>query len=234
MKHRVFLPGIILILVGLLFLGRNVGWINHSLFQILFSWQMLLIVAGLCSFFYRHFIGGLALIAFGTYFLLPHLDIWWAENAQNYWPVLIVLTGIIILFKKPHKKRDKWHHKIATDMVYTSEDGYVRSEATFGSVTQIVVDPIFRGATIKNTFASTVIDLRRTSLDAAETFIDVESTFGSIEIFVPSTWVVVSKADADFGGIDDKRFHSGFVEFNNSQKAIIRGKIVFSGLEIKN
>ncbi|KAA6313742.1 hypothetical protein EZS27_035535, partial [termite gut metagenome] len=144
------------------------------------------------------------------------------------------LIGIIILFKKPHKKRDKWHHKIATDMVYTSEDGFVLSEAAFGSVTQIVVDPIFRGATIKNTFASTVIDLRRTSLDALETFIDVESTFGNIEIFVPNTWVVVSKANADFGGIDDKRFHSGFIEFNNNQKVIIRGKIVFSGLEIKN
>ncbi|KAA6345711.1 hypothetical protein EZS27_006739 [termite gut metagenome] len=234
MKHHVFLPGVILILIGFLFLGRNVGWIDPSLFKALFSWQMLFIVAGLYSFLYKHFISGLALIAFGAYFILPHLDVWWAGNAQNYWPLLVILIGIVILFKKPFQKRDKWHRKIATDMVYTSEDGFVRSEATFGSVTQIVVDPIFRGATIKNTFASTVIDLRRTSLDAPETFIDVESTFGSIEIFVPNTWVVVSKASADFGGIDDRRFHSGFIEFDNSQKVIIRGKAVFGGLEIKN
>ncbi|KAA6309267.1 hypothetical protein EZS27_039202, partial [termite gut metagenome] len=39
---------------------------------------------------------------------------------------------------------------------------------------------------------------------------------------------------ADFGGIDDKRFHSGFIEIDNSRKVIIRGKVVFSGLEIKN
>jgi predicted membrane protein len=217
-----------------LFLGRNVGWIDHSLFKVLFSWQMLLIVAGLCSFLYKHFIGGLALIAFGTYFILPHLDIWWAWDAQNYWPLLIIIIGIIILFKKPHKKRDKYHHKNAMDMVYTSEDGFVRSEVTFGSVKQIVVDPIFKGGVIKNTFASTIIDLRRTSLDTPETFIDVECVFGSIEIFVPNTWAVVSKAYADFGGVDDMRFHSGFIEFDNNQKVIIRGKIVFSGLEIKN
>jgi predicted membrane protein len=234
MKHHFFYPGVVLILIGFLFLGRNVGWIDHSLFKVLFSWQMLVIVIGLCSFLYKHFIGGLALIALGTYFLLPHLNVWWAWDAQNYWPLLIILIGIIILFKKPFQKRDKCHHKIATDMAYTSDDGFVRSEATFGSVKQIVVDPIFRGATIKNTFASTVIDLRRTSLDAPETFIDVECTFGSIEIFVPNIWVVVSKVNADFGGIDDKRFHSGFNEFNNNQKVIIRGKIVFGGLEIKN
>ncbi|KAA6310920.1 hypothetical protein EZS27_037862, partial [termite gut metagenome] len=132
MKHHVFFPGIILIVIGFLFFGRNVGWIDPSLFKVLFSWQMLLIVVGLCSFLYRHFIGGLALIALGTYFILPRLNVCWAWDAQNYWPLLIILIGIIILFKKPHKKRDKWHHKIATDMVYTSEDGFVLSEAAFG------------------------------------------------------------------------------------------------------
>jgi predicted membrane protein len=234
MKHHFYYPGAILIVIGFLFLGRNVGWIDHSLFKVLFSWQMLLIVIGLCSFLHKHFIGGLVLIALGTYFILPHLNVWWAWDAQNYWPLLIIVTGIVILVKKPFQKRNKCRHKIATDMAYTSEDGFVRSEATFASVTQIVVDPIFKGGTIKNTFASTVIDLRRTSLDAPETFIDVECTFGGIELFVPNTWVVVSRINADFGGTDDKRFHSGFIEFDNNQKVIIRGKIVFGGLEIKN
>ncbi|KAA6350082.1 hypothetical protein EZS27_002546 [termite gut metagenome] len=236
MKHQVFFLfiGIVLILIGLLFLGRNVGWINLSLFNILFSWQMLLIVLGLCSFLYKHIIGGLVLIALGTYFILPYLDFWWAWNAQNYWPLLIILIGIMILFKKPFEKQYKCHQKIAVDRVYTSEEGFVRSEVTFGSVKQIVVDPIFKGGMIKNIFASSVVDLRRASLDAPETFIDVECVFGSIEIFVPNTWVVASKANADFGGIDDKRFHSGFTDYDNNQKVIIRGKIVFGGLEIKN
>jgi hypothetical protein len=46
--------------------------------------------------------------------------------------------------------------------------------------------------------------------------------------------MVVSKANADFGNIDDKRFHSGFIEIDSSRKVIIRGKVMFSGLEIKS
>jgi predicted membrane protein len=235
MKNHVFFPGLILIFIGLLFFGRNIGWIDYFLFRILFSWQTLLIVigAGLCL--RRSFVGGLVLIAVATYFLLPRINGMWIWDVQRYWPLLIVLIGIVILFKRPLEGRCRHHHhKITTDTLYTSQDGFVRSEVTFGTVKQIVVDPIFKGAEIKTTFGSTLIDLRRTSLEDPETYIDVESTFGGIELFVPNTWMVVSKANADFGGIDDKRFHSGFIEIDNSRKVIIRGKIVFGGLEIKN
>ncbi|KAA6300840.1 MAG: hypothetical protein EZS26_003005 [Candidatus Ordinivivax streblomastigis] len=240
MKNRAFFPGVIVILIGILFLGRNIGWVDYYWFKILFSWQMLLIVIGINSLLHRHVVGGLILIAIGTYFLPSHLNIWWAWNMQTYWPLFIILIGIIVLLKGLFNKNHRWHqwrqchHKTVTDTVYTSEDGFVRSEVTFGAVKQIVVDPVFRGAEIKTTFGSTLVDLRRTSLETSETFIDVECTFSGIEIFVPNSWVVVSKASADFGGIADKRFHSGLIELDNNRKVIIRGKIVFSGLEIKN
>ncbi|KAA6346820.1 hypothetical protein EZS27_005670 [termite gut metagenome] len=235
MKNRVFFPGLILIFIGLLFFGRNVGWIDYSLFRILFSWQTLLFVIGVGLCLRRRFAGGLVLIAVATYFLLPRIDCMWAWDMHTYWPLLVVFIGIVVLFKRPlDGKRRGHHHKIATDTLYTSQDGFVRSVVTFGSVKQIVVDPIFKGAEIKTTFGSTLIDLRRTSLEDTETYIDVECTFGSIELFVPNTWMVMPKVNVDFGDIDDKRFHSGFVEIDNSRKVIIRGKIVFSGLEIKN
>lgn len=234
MKNHVFFPGLILIFIGVLFFGRNVGWIDYSLFRILFSWQTLLLVIGVGLCLRGRFVGGLVLIAVATYFLSPHINSMWAWDVQTYWPLLIIFIGIVVLFKRPLRKRCRHHHKIATDTLYASQDGFVHSEVTFGAVKQIVVDPIFKGADIKTTFGSTLIDLRRTSLENPETYIDVESTFSSIELFVPNTWMVVSKANADFGGIDDKRFHSGFIEIDNSRKVIIRGKLVFSGLEIKN
>jgi hypothetical protein len=71
-------------------------------------------------------------------------------------------------------------------------------------------------------------------LEDPEVYIDVECTFGAIEIYAPETWVIISKASADFGGIDDKRFRSTLAEFDNSHKVIIRGKVAFGELEIKN
>ncbi|KAA6344008.1 hypothetical protein EZS27_008338 [termite gut metagenome] len=234
-NHHVFFPGLILVFIGLLFFGRNVGWIDHSLFRILFSWQTLLAVIGVGLCLRRRLVGGLMLIAVATYFLTHRIDSILAWDVQTYWPLLIVFIGIVVLFKRPlERKCSSRHHKITKDLLYTSQDGFVHSEVTFGAVKQIVVDPIFKGADIKTTFGSTLIDLRRTSLENPETYIDVESTFSNIELYVPNTWMVVSKANADFGGIDDKRFHSGFIEIDNSRKVIIRGKVVFSGLEIKN
>ena len=42
-----------------------------------------------------------------------------------------------------------------------SEDGFIVSDNTFGSVQQIVLDPVFRGARLRNAFGGTVLDLRR-------------------------------------------------------------------------
>ncbi|KAA6315581.1 hypothetical protein EZS27_033982, partial [termite gut metagenome] len=50
----------------------------------------------------------------------------------------------------------------------------------------------------------------------------------------PNTWVIISKASCDFGGIEDNRFRTELVEFDNSRKVVIRGKIVLGGMEIKN
>ena len=98
-KLNTIVTAAVFIIVGLLFLGRNFGVIDSYLFDILVSWQMLLIVVGIVNLIKRYFLGGVITIAVGAYFLLPDITGIEGEWAGMFWPVLLILVGIMILFK---------------------------------------------------------------------------------------------------------------------------------------
>ena len=236
-KLNTFATAAVFIIVGLLFLGRNFGVIDPSLFHILVSWQMLLIVVGVVNLIKRHLVGGCITIAVGTYFLLPEITGIEQEWLGMFWPVFLILIGILILFRPKHNrfKHQRWEDRRVeyAKETYHSEDGFVVSDNTFGSVQQIVLDPVFRGAQIKNVFGGTVLDLRRTKLDAPQTFIDVDCTFGGVEIYLPSDWNLQTQIDAFIGGSDDKRYNTS-IEIDKEHALVVRGKVTFGGIEFKS
>ena len=238
-RHRnggmnVIFTASILIAAGLIFLARNLGLIDYNVFRIFISWQMLLIVLGLNSIIKKQPVGGVVLISVGLFFLIPRLTGLGYHWIATYWPILIVLIGILLLFKlwKPGVCMFN-RTSFGNDNSFKSEDGFITSSNAFGSVNQICLDPVFKGARISNSFGSTLIDLRRTTLAAPETYIDIDCSFGGIEIYVPHNWTVKSNLQHFFSGNDDKRFWANGVQ-DTEHKLIIRGNISFSGVEIKS
>ncbi|EKD31122.1 MAG: hypothetical protein ACD_77C00391G0001 [uncultured bacterium] len=230
----VVLTAAILIAAGLIFLARNLELIDYNVFRIFISWQMLLIVLGLNSIFKKQLVGGGILIGVGLFFLIPRITGLGYHWVGTYWPILFVLIGIMLLFKlwKPGTFMSN-RAGFGNDNSFKTADGFITSNNAFGSVNQIFLDPVFKGARISNTFGSTLIDLRRTSLEAPETYIDIDCSFGGIEIFVPHNWTVKSNLHHFFSGNDDKRFWANGVQ-DTEHKLIIRGNISFSGVEIKS
>lgn len=233
-KSNGVVGAVILIVVGLIFLGRNLGYVDHQLFRILISWQMLLIVLGICSIVKRRYSSGLVLLAIGAFFLIPRITGWVDGGwARTYWPILLVALGVILIIKKmsPQKsKRCGCRHRVKE--VNHSDNGFLNSDNMFGSVKHIILDPVFKGGSVKNSFAGTIIDFRGTKLEGETTYLDIDSLFGGIEIHAPSTWCIISELKPVFGGYDDKRYNGGEVDY--TRKLIIRGGLTFSGLEIKN
>lgn len=234
-RWKTFLTAAIFIIVGMILLGKNFGIVDPEWVQVICSWQMLLVVIGMAILFKRQYTAGAILIGIGILFLVPLFvdrQLW-----GNVWPVVFILIGVILLFKRkssysyiPRRAEIKCE---CTYDEYLSDDGFLISENTFGAVQQVVLNPIFRGGRLKCVFGSTVVDLRRTTLEKRETYIDVECKFGGIEIFVPSDWNIQTQMKCTFGGSDDKRYPL-MSAANPDHRVIIRGKVTFGGIEFKN
>lgn len=230
-KINTFFLAISFIVVGLMLVGKNLGVVDPFWFRIVISWQMLLIVIGVANLFKRQYIAGAVTIGIGVFFMFPLVSRW-----GTWWPLIFVAVGILILFRRNFNRSFAYgkgpdNPRYAGDELL-SEDGFLVSDNTFGTVQQIVFDPVFRGAVLKCTFGSTVLDLRRTSLEQRETYVDVECTFGGIEIYVPANWNVQAQLECVFGGNEDKRYHAAPTDTDHV--LILRGKVTFSGIQLKN
>lgn len=234
-----------LIIIGLVWQLRNMGYIDYHTFHIIISWQAMLMYLGLVNLFKKQYTGGVILFGIGLLFMLPKLDILEPDWLHVNWPIALIVIGIALLLKPqirnrhlsfPGRAKFFKRHGEESEQAETScisEDGYIDTGNYFGSVKQIVLDPVFRGARISNAFGGTVIDLRHTSLEAAETFIDVDCTFGGVEIYMPGHWLLQNNTTVIMGGCEDKRF-KGREEVDPNHTIIIRGNVTFGGVEIKS
>lgn len=222
--------GCVFIAVGILFLGHNTGLISDALLRILVSWQMLLIVLGILSFLKRNVSSGITLVAIGGFFLIPRVIDLGDNWMQEYWPAFLIIGGVGLLFTlfKPGGRSSNYNNNAG----FTAEDGRIILESNFSGIKHIVHEPAFKGAKLNASFGSLALDLRRTHLEAEETYIELHNSFGGIELFVPSSWNIIIEVNTSFGGIDDKRFRPQETDY--AHKLIIRGNISFGGVEIKN
>lgn len=247
------LIALLFILSGILLFARNMGWITNDLFNLIVSWHSLLIVLGGYSMIRRHYISGIILLLIGIYFLIGGLS-WLPENSQAMvWPFALIIAGVLFFFKPRHRrhwddKRHRFHHHrewmmhehleqdgpncTNNQQKYESEDGFLRSDNTFGGVRHVVLDDLFKGGVVRTSCGGTTIDLRHTHIAPGETYIDLDCSWGGVEIYVPSDWKVVFKCNAFFGGCEDKRWQSGNI--NKESVLVIRGKLSFGGLEVKD
>ncbi|MDR1003546.1 MAG: cell wall-active antibiotics response protein [Prevotellaceae bacterium] len=223
------------IIVGLLILGRNLGVVSDSLYHTIVSWQMLLIVIGAVQLVKRRWVWGVILVIIGAYSLLPG-----DYSPTVYWPVILILVGFAILSKLWQRdgrggKRGKsechgafkGHYKADT----TTDDGFVRSDVSFGHAEYIVLDPVFRGADLDVSFGAITLDLRRTTLTNEITYIDVDASFSGVVIYVPLQWNVELQMDIALGGVNDER--ARMPQLDEAHQLVIRGDLSLGGITLK-
>ncbi len=237
LSKDVIAAGVIFIAAGVFMLFRNLGYVDSYIANILISWPMLLVVLGVWTIAHKSYQWGILTTSIGAFFLIPLITGAGAGWMQTYWPFVFVIVGVQFLVYLVLPKR--WKHRYsghctgkATNSVYSSADGFVKSENNFGSLEQIVMDEFFTGAKIENNFGSTVIDLRRTSLKPGDTVIDLETNFGEVKLYVPETWVVVNKLSLVCAGMEDKRINGSGI-WNDSSRLVVQGSATFGGVEIR-
>jgi len=243
--------GLILMLIGVVFLGFNFGLIPMELKSVIISWQMLLIVIGIVHLFKRRMISGVVLIFVGGFFIIPKIVPAVDGNFVHiYWPLLLIGAGIVILLQRvlgPKYFSESWnnewnhnHHRYhhrhnrsfgSDQSKWENPNGFSKN-SVFGSGDHIVLDPEFKGGELNAVFGGLTLDLRRTNLPVGETRLDINAVFGGITVFVPADWFVETHLDSVFGGFQDNRMPKE--PLDTTKKLIITGSCVFGGGELRN
>ena len=235
--------GFLLILVGTLFLSFNRGWLDPSLKHIVFSWPMIFVFFAFVAVSKKEYLGVLFWLILAAFFLLPRIAAVYPDAlpgidgdfAQNFWPVLLIIIGIGVVFRISFRKRmcgrhyDDKHYNVNQ---MEGADGIYTRKVVFGGHEDIFLEPVFRGGQIEVVFGGVELDLRRASLPEGDTYLQVEAVFGGIKLYLPDDWVVVPKISTVLGGVDNKHF-SKSANHDTSRRLLINGEIVFGVCEIR-
>ncbi len=206
--------GILLILLGILFLAPRVSGLELPLEQ---WWPLFLVVIGLASASSGNLRGGVAVIAVGAAFLLHNLEIV-GFDLSSLWPVALIAVGAAMIF-------GFWRSG-SNRMTEAGDELNVAS--LFSESNQVAASEHFRGGNVSATFGSAEIDLRSAApLDGVAT-VNVSVLFGRITLRVPPDWAVEVRSSATFGGIESKRAEPS----DPRARLIVTGSCLFGEIQI--
>ena len=101
-RCRMLYAGIILIATGLLWMLHNLDLLGGRMSEILFSWQMLLIVAGGYLLLLKRWVAGSAALLLGVLFGLTDLFRIDIPVGEVLLPLLVMAIGVAVLVQYRH------------------------------------------------------------------------------------------------------------------------------------
>jgi len=146
------------------------------------------------------------------------------------WPVLgaalLLSIGISILVKPKHRRLhmdDRFKDTVEND---SGSDVYC--DTHFASVIKYVESADFRHADISCRFGGAKIYFDKAAVRGGTGEIDVDVSFGGVELYIPKEWAIENSINAFAGGVDEKNHH------DPSGDIIVRlsGRISFGGITI--
>ena len=223
--------GILIILAGLFILLNQLDLLSPTVANVFISWQMLLIAIGLYNvLFSESRVFGFILIVVGGFFLLPEIFTLPYNFRRNFWPVLLILVGIFILFKAGVLgNRNSMDRSVVQGELEFFDEVNIFS----GSEKKINYKN-FKGGKITSIFGGSDIDLTGSEMAPGKNVLEVFYMFGGSSIRVPHDWVVVNNVTAILGGFSDKRTNPVLTDSGAEKVLVIQGLVIFGGGEIKS
>ena len=220
--------GVAVIVIGLLFLVDNLGWIDLDFRRHLLP--LALIFFGALKLMQTRTSSGkligAGLIAAGCVIFLRRfgiLDISW----QSLWPVLLIVFGIGVVlksgtgrsaFKQAGPKVDNEFDQMEVDIT-----------SFMGAFKRRIITADFRGGEITALMGGCDLDLRQSSING-EAVLNVFSLFGAVTIKVPVEWTVVLQGTPIMGGFEEKTAPPA----TPGKVLYVRGYAIMGGLEVRN
>lgn len=241
--------GIVILVVGLLFLFRNLNILPPGWGYYIFSWKTLLIAIGALNLlFSNNRTAGFILITVGVVFWIPDIFVLPFHTSRLIWPLAIIAVGLFMLFRKPDGASGQrfWDRKFRNDVdendtddnggqAEFAQDDYIDNVAIFGGGERVVTSKNFKGGRLTAIFGGSEIRLNNAKLAPGNQVLDVFFMFGGSGIIVPADWRINVDVVSIFGGFSDKRYVGSTQDNTSNGKSTltIKGFVLFGGGEIK-
>lgn len=218
--------GVVLIIIGLIIGGNALG-ITHI--NIFFNgwWTLFIIIPCFIGLFRENEkTGSLIGLLIGVILILG------CQNLLDFdlilklaLPVILVVIGISIIFKDISGK------KVSNEIKQLNQKGNGGNSycAAFSGQSINFDGEKFTGADLTAVFGGVECDLRNAIIES-DIVINASSTFGAIEIYVPSNVNIKTKSTSIFGGVSNKTNNK--IDENN-HTIYVNGAAVFGGVEVK-
>ncbi|MGL5541306.1 MAG: LiaF transmembrane domain-containing protein [Erysipelotrichaceae bacterium] len=189
--------GILLILVGVGYLGNAFGWWNFSVF---FAgwWTLFLIIPALYSIIQSGVrMGNFILLGAGVYFFLREQRlITFAITLPMIFSLALILIGVNLIFVN---RNSRLHRPISYDTVEKNQTPNYSTSAVFSSK-NIALNTHLTTAHLEAVFGNLEVDLSACDLRDTE-WIELESVFGSLTLIVNEAVFVSLKEDNVLGNV---------------------------------
>ncbi len=235
-SHSHLVMGIIVLLVGVLFLLENLGFFYVG--DIFRFWPVILIGLGIArildgrglhGMLWGLIVGGVGVVLLTNSLGYIPWNLW-----RLLWPALLILLGVLIL-ARGFDRHGKWTGpQTFVDDTSTISDNVLKEEVVFGGIHRKVTSQDFQGGDATAIFGGIEVDLRGAAITKDVIDIEADAIFGGVELMVPDTWDVVVRGTGILGGYEDKTHPAPLPEGGKHPRLVIRGSAIFGGVTVRN
>lgn len=244
---------LLLIIIGVAWLGFNVGWFPAEYRPLVISVPMFLALVGLGNCIRGRFVSGTVLLLLGGFIMIPLLqDVFPGAGIpdisfRTYWPVLLIVAGLWAVVGMLCKGRcccKHIHHpgsrccgsgKDEPDQDVSPEMAdRIEKDVAFNSSRQIILSSDFSGGEANVAFGEMILDMSRVASLNADNRLELNVFFGSAVIYVPSGWDInIVKSETFAGTIEDAR-HSRRDPQADAPVLKLKCAVAFGNIVIRN
>ena len=226
--------GLVILAAGVLLLFNRLDMISPQVGDHLFSWQLILIAIGFVSVVgHKNNMGGWIMMAVGGFFLLTDIIVVPATFHDIFWPLLIIIIGLVILIKG-RSKSSSFPMPFGSKGVneeHSSENAF-EDVSIFGGNKKSYHIRNFRSGKVVAIFGGSELDLRECQLSDQGAVIEIFNMFGGTTLIIPKNWRVQSDVIAIFGGFDEHS-QQAVADSNDQPTVFVKGMAIFGGGEVK-
>lgn len=229
------IAGSFLIFLGLFFILDNYNILNYNVSHYLFRWETFLIAIGVILIISKSNIStGFLLVLFGGSFIaLETFDYRFTKFIFNYWPILVILFGFYILYKKSENKKIEDPDEIKDDQINSVKNDIPNLYKTiiFSDESINITNPKFSFCQCFLLFSS--LKLFFNEEQSNKSILMNNSVFlSSLTIRVPKGWRVIDNTTNLLGETKDAREN---IDKNseNQVTVLLKGTNFFGSIIIK-